>query len=158
MTEVVLESAVKQLSLLREKKISPPELAEEHIRQIERLNPSLNALIEFDPERVRQRARTCDVHSGPLAGLPVTVKSSIQVAGYKCELGSRILEGRVSIEDAVAVARLRAAGAIILGATNCPEFLMAYETDNLLYGRTSNPWSLDHSAGGSSGGEAAAIA
>lgn len=158
MTDVVLQSAVKQLSLLHEKKISPLELAEEHIRQIERLNPSLNALIEFDPERVRRQARACDVHSGPLAGLPVTVKSSIRVAGYRCELGSRIYQGRVSSEDAVVVARLRAAGAIILGTTNCPEFLMAYETDNLLYGRTANPWSLDHSAGGSSGGEAAAIA
>jgi amidase len=158
MTDVVLQSAVKQLSLLREKKISPLELADEHIRQIERLNPSLNALIEFDSDRVRRQARDCDVTSGPLAGLPVTVKSSIRVAGYRCELGSRVHEGRVSTEDAVVVARLRAAGAVILGTTNCPEFLMAYETDNLLYDRTSNPWSIEHSAGGSSGGEAAAIA
>src|SRR5450432_2937679 len=160
MTAVVLQSAVQQLALLRERKISPLELAEEHIRQIERLNPALNALIEFDPERVREQARRAALPSeaSPLGGLPMTVKSSISAAGYRCELGSLIHRGRVSTEDAAVVARLRAAGATILGTTNCPEFLMAYETDNLLYGRTSNPWNIDYSAGGSSGGEAAAIA
>ncbi|HEY0760103.1 MAG TPA: amidase [Acidisarcina sp.] len=158
MTAVVLESAFKQLSLLRNEEISALELAREHLGQIERLNPALNALIEVDPERVLEQARSLERHTGPLAGLPVTVKSSIAVEGYRCELGSRIYEGRASSHDAVVVARLRAAGANILGTTNCPELLMAYETDNLLYGRTCNPWSIDHTAGGSSGGEAAAIA
>ena len=158
MKSVVLLSAVEQLALLRDKKISPLELAEEHIQQIERLNPALNALVEFDVERIRAEAREMADHQGPLAGLPITIKSSISVAGYKCEIGSLIRRGEISTEDAVIVARARAAGANLLGTTNCPEFLMAYETDNLLYGRTSNPWSLDRSAGGSSGGEAAAIA
>ena len=72
---------------------------------------------------------------GPLHGLPVTVKSSIATAGYKCEIGSRNHEGEIPHEDAVVVVRLRAAGALILGTTNCPEFLMAYETDNGCMGR-----------------------
>jgi Asp-tRNA(Asn)/Glu-tRNA(Gln) amidotransferase A subunit family amidase len=153
---VTLFPAVEQLALLKTRKISPLELAEEHIRQIQRLNPSLNALVDFDAERVRVQAR--QPASGKLAGLPMTTKSSIATKGYRCEIGSTLHRGFIPQEDAIAVARLRAAGATVLGTTNCPEFLMAYETDNLLHGRTSNPWSLDHSAGGSSGGEAAAIA
>lgn len=153
---IALLSAVEQLALLERREISPLELAEEHIRRIERLNPVLNALVDFDADRVRAQAR--QPQHGPLAGLPVTVKSSIAVKGYKCEIGSTLNRGFTPAEDAEAVARLRAAGATLLGTTNCPEFLMAYETANLLYGRTVNPWNLDHSAGGSSGGEAAAIA
>ena len=153
---VALLSAVEQLALLAQRKVSPLELADEHIRRIERLNPVLNALLDFDAERVRAQAR--QIQYGPLAGLPVTVKSSIAVKGHKCEIGSVLNRGFVPEEDAEVVARLRGAGATLLGTTNCPEFLMAYETDNLLYGRTANPWSLEHSAGGSSGGEAAAIA
>jgi Asp-tRNA(Asn)/Glu-tRNA(Gln) amidotransferase A subunit family amidase len=153
---VALQPAVEQLALLKRGEISALELAEEHIRRIERLNPALNALVDFDAERVRAQAR--EAQSGPLAGLPVTVKSSIATAGYRCEIGSVLNRGSVPKEDAEAVARLRVAGVTLLGTTNCPEFLMAYETDNLLHGRTANPWSLEHSAGGSSGGEAAAIA
>jgi amidase len=153
---VALRPAVEQLAMLRRGEISALELAEEHIHRIERLNPVLNAIVDFDAERVRVQAR--EKCSGPLAGLPVTVKSSIAVAGYRCEIGSVLNRGSVPKEDAEAVARLRAAGVTLLGTTNCPEFLMAYETDNLLHGRTANPWSLEHSAGGSSGGEAAAIA
>lgn len=153
---VALLSAVEQLALLARREISPLELAEEHIRRIERLNPLLNAIVDFDAERVRAQAR--QPRRGPLAGLPVTVKSSIAVKGYKCEIGSVLNRGFIPDEDAEVVSRLRAAGATLLGTTNCPEFLMAYETDNLLYGRTANPWNLEHSAGGSSGGEAAAIA
>jgi Asp-tRNA(Asn)/Glu-tRNA(Gln) amidotransferase A subunit family amidase len=153
---VTLLPAVEQLALLRNKKISSLELAEEHIRQIERLNPLLNAFVEFDAEKVRAQARQAKI--GSLAGLPLSMKSSIEVKGYRCEIGSALNRGHLAHEDAEAVTRLGAAGATVLGTTNCPEFLMAYETDNLLYGRTSNPWNLEHSAGGSSGGEAAAIA
>jgi len=161
MHDIVVAPAVKQLAMLRAGELSIVELAEEHIRQIERLNPRLNAFADFDANRVRVRARQMDEERGPLGplhGLPVTVKSSIATAGYKCEIGSRINKGNLPREDAVVVARLRAAGALILGTTNCPEFLMAYETDNDLYGRTSNPWDLERSPGGSSGGESAAIA
>jgi Asp-tRNA(Asn)/Glu-tRNA(Gln) amidotransferase A subunit family amidase len=159
--ELVISPAVSQLELLRSGEISICELAEAHIAHIERLEPQINAFADFDAERVRAQARELDRFQGergPLHGLPVTVKSSIATAGYRCEIGSLLHKGDVPGEDAVVVARLRAAGALILGTTNCPEFLMAYETANLLHGRTRNPWDLDCSPGGSSGGESAAIA
>jgi len=161
MNEVVLAPATRQLELLRAGRISVMELAEAHIQQIERLNPALNAFADFDAERVRAQARLLDAKQGApgvLHGLPVTVKSSISTAGYLCEIGSLLHKGDIAAEDAVVVGRLRAAGALILGTTNCPEFLMAYETANLLHGRTRNPWDLDRSPSGSSGGESAAIA
>ena len=158
---VTHQSASELLVLLTTKKISAIELANEYIRQIERLNPQINALVDFDPERVRSQARAIDAVSnnlGPLAGLPVTVKSAISTAGYRCEVGSLVNRGSIPAQDATAVARLRSAGAVILGTTNCPEYLMAYVTENDLHGRTNNPWNLDYTPGGSSGGESAAIA
>jgi amidase len=158
---IVLAPASQQLELLRSGQLTIAELAEAHFAQIERLNPSLNAFAHFDPERVRAEALRMGASRasrGPLYGLPVTVKSSIATAGFRCEIGSLLHKGDVPREDAVVVARLRAAGALILGTTNCPEFLMAYETANLLYGPTRNPWDLERSPGGSSGGESAAIA
>jgi Asp-tRNA(Asn)/Glu-tRNA(Gln) amidotransferase A subunit family amidase len=159
--DLVLHSASRQLEMLHRGEIGAVELSEAHIRQIERLNPVLNALVDFDAERVLEQARLLDAKvdkCGALHGLPVTVKSSIATAEYRCEIGSAIHRGHAPTEDAPVVARLRAAGAVILGTTNCPEFLMAYETDNLLHGRTNNPWDLSRTPGGSSGGESAAIA
>ncbi len=159
--DVVLTSAAKQLELVSTGELSASELAEAHIRQIERLNPELNAYVDFDAERVRSQAKKLDASKGPrgaLHGLPVSIKASIATAGHRCEIGSLLHKDEVPREDATVVARLRAAGAVILGATNCPEFLMAYETDNLLYGPTRNPWDVERSPGGSSGGESAAIA
>jgi amidase len=161
MKPVTQRPAVDLLVLLRTNKISALELAEEYIRQIKRLNPQINALVDFDAERVREQARASDRSAspkGPLAGLPVTVKSSIATAGYLCEIGSLVNKGHIPTKDATVVARLRQAGAIIVGTTNCPEYLMAYVTENLLHGRTNNPWNLDYTPGGSSGGESAAIA
>ena len=162
MSELVLLPAVRQLELLRAREVSVAELGEAHIRQIDRLNSRLNVFADFDPDRVRMRARDLDAipedARGPLHGLPATVKSSIAAAGFKCEIGSLLHMDDVPDEDAVIVARLRAAGALILGTTNCPEFLMAYETANLLHGQTRNPWDLERTPGGSSGGESAAIA
>jgi Asp-tRNA(Asn)/Glu-tRNA(Gln) amidotransferase A subunit family amidase len=148
--------------MLHRRAISSLELTQEHIREIERLDSDLHAFAHFDPERAIQAAVAADRQTRgeayPLLGLPMTVKASISTAGYRCEIGSALNQGFVAEEDAVAVERMKAAGAVILGTTNCAEFLMAYETDNLLYGKACNPWSLAHSAGGSSGGEAAAIA
>ena len=161
MSQLVLLPAVRQLELLRAGEVSVAELAQAHIEQIDRLDPQINAFADFDAERVRAQARTLDAAPeprGPLHGLPVTVKSSIATAGYRCEIGSLLNKNEVPREDAEVVRRLRAAGALILGTTNCPEFLMAYETDNLLHGQTRNPWDLERSPGGSSGGESAAIA
>jgi Asp-tRNA(Asn)/Glu-tRNA(Gln) amidotransferase A subunit family amidase len=95
---------------------------------------------------------------GPLHGVPLSIKSSISAAGLLCEAGTRLRAGFVAYQDAPLLTRLKDAGAIILGTTNAPELLMAWETDNLLYGRTNSPWDLERTPGGSSGGEAAAIA
>lgn len=161
MSGITTRPAVELLEMLRRKSISPGELAGEHIREIERWNPSLRALVDFSPDRIREQAARLEsarAPRGPLFGLPVTVKSSISVAGYRCETGSLLRNGHRPERDATAVDRLKRAGAMVLGTTNCPEFLMAYETDNLIYGRTANPWDLERTAGGSSGGESAAIA
>ena len=158
MTGLTVLPAVELLAMLRRGQISPLELTDEYIQQIERLNPQLNALVDFDAEGARAQARALEGSSGPLFGLPMTIKSSIATAGYRCESGSLLHRGNRPRENATAVDRLTRAGAVILGTTNCPEFLMAYETDNRLYGRTANPWDLERTAGGSSGGESAAVA
>lgn len=150
--------------MLRRKRISPVELVTAHLDRVQELQPKLNAFVHFDAESALARARSVEAalvrgeELQPLAGIPLTVKSSLDVAGWPCPAGSLLRKDYVPATDAVAVARLEAAGAILLGNTNTPEFLMAYETDNRVTGKTSNPWNPAYSAGGSSGGEAAAIA
>jgi Asp-tRNA(Asn)/Glu-tRNA(Gln) amidotransferase A subunit family amidase len=164
MSDLTLLPAVRMAALVRRKAVSPLELVEAHLSRIGRLDPRLNAFVTVDAERALAQARAAaqaildGAELGPLHGVPVTIKSSIDVAGLPTESGSRLRAGRVPTEDAPLVVRLKAAGAIILGNTNAPEFLMAYETDNLLRGRTNNPWDLTRTSGGSSGGESAAIA
>lgn len=149
---------------IRAKRLSPVELVESHLRAIASLEPKLNAFVHLDADGARMQARAAQTalsrgeRLGPLHGVPLTIKSSIDVAGWPCPAGSLLRKDYVPRADAPLVARLKSAGAILLGNTNTPEFLMAYETNNLLSGKTSNPWNLAHSAGGSSGGEAAAIA
>jgi Asp-tRNA(Asn)/Glu-tRNA(Gln) amidotransferase A subunit family amidase len=160
MSDLLTQSATSLLHLLQTRQISALELAELHLERILKLNPLLGAISDFHPEWIRKQAMALDraASRGALHGLPLTIKSSISVAGHLCETGSLANRGLRPAEDAEAVKRLRSAGALILGTTNCPEYLMAYETDNLVFGRTSNPWNLEYSAGGSSGGESAAIA
>ncbi|HTW58564.1 MAG TPA: amidase [Terriglobales bacterium] len=164
MGELNFLSAVAMAERIRGKKISPLELVEAHLSKIEKLNPKLNAFVHVDPARVRREAQAAEatVRSGnalgPLHGVPISIKSSLEVAGFRWECGTRLRKGLIAARDAPLVARLRAAGAIVLGVTNAPELLMAWETDNILYGRTNNPWDLERTPGGSSGGEAAAIA
>ena len=149
---------------IRSKQISPVELVEPHLRRIESLQPILNAFVYLDADAARAQARAAEAAVsrsqvlGLLHGVPVTLKSCIDVAGWCCPAGSLLRKDYVPRSDAPLVSRLKAAGAILLGNTNTPEFLMAYETNNLLTGKTSNPWNLAYSSGGSSGGEAAAIA
>jgi len=150
--------------LIQNRKLSPVELVQAHLDRIERVNPKINAYVQLDAERALAAARAAE-HAimrneavGPLHGVPVSIKSSIEVAGMSCEAGTKLRAGYVARGDAPLVSRLRKAGAIILGVTNTPELLMAWETDNLLYGRTNNPWDLSRTPGGSSGGESAAIA
>jgi len=159
-----LPSASRIAAEIRSKSISPVEVARIHLERIERLNPKLNAFVDCRPELVLQQARHAEKAMmrgdvlGPLHGVPLSIKASIDVAGHRCEAGTRLRAGYVAAQNAPLVARLRAAGAVILGVTNTPELLMAWETDNLLYGRTNNPWDLTRTPGGSSGGESAAIA
>ena len=150
--------------LIQNRKLSPVELVQAHLDRIERVNPKINAYVQLDTERALTAARDAE-HAimrnesvGPLHGVPISIKSSIEVAGMRCEAGTKLRAGYVARGDAPLVSRLRKAGAIILGVTNTPELLMAWETDNLLYGRTNNPWDLSRTPGGSSGGESAAIA
>lgn len=173
-------------SLVRAGSVSSLELVNAHLDQIERVNPYLNAFTIILADQARESARRADqgfrsakgaVRSGggtdssaplsvlrdfdgtgPLHGVPVTVKDSFDVAGLPTRLGSVFAPEVPAAEDSAVVARLRRAGAILLGKTNTPEFLASYETDNFLTGRANNPWNVDRTPGGSSGGEAAAIA
>jgi Asp-tRNA(Asn)/Glu-tRNA(Gln) amidotransferase A subunit family amidase len=164
MPELTLLSAVSMAEQIRQKKISPTEILEAHLERIEKLNPRLNAFVQIDEDGARRQAREAEAalasgkSRGPLHGVPISIKSSIDVAGMLCESGTKLRAGRLAEKDAPLVARLRQAGAIVVGVTNTPELLLAWETDNLLYGRSKNPWDLSRTAGGSSGGEAAAIA
>ncbi len=163
-SELTFLSASQMAEQIRNKQISPVELVEAHLARIEHLNPKINAFVQIDSEGVLVQARNAEAavmqnqNLGPLHGVPISIKSSIDVAGMRCEAGTKLREGYIASSDAPLVSRLRNAGAIILGVTNTPELLMAWETDNLLYGRTNNPWDISRTAGGSSGGEAAAIA
>ena len=149
---------------IRSRQVSPVELLESHLRRIEFLQPKLNAFVHLDADAARAQARAAEAavsHNrpiGPLHGIPLTVKSCIDVSGWPCPAGSLVRKDYIPSTDAPLVARLKSAGAILLGNTNTPEFLMAYETNNHLTGKTSNPWNLAYSSGGSSGGESAAIA
>jgi Asp-tRNA(Asn)/Glu-tRNA(Gln) amidotransferase A subunit family amidase len=165
--DIVYSSLIDMAEGVRARKVSPVELTDAHLSRIREMNPKLNAFVTVDSDRARDQAMLAESalsssakteSIGPLHGVPISIKSSIDVAELLCECGSVLRKGNVPSEDAPLVKRLRAAGAIILGNTNVPEFLMAYETDNLLYGRTNNPWDPSRTPGGSSGGEAAAIA
>jgi amidase len=158
-------STIKEIAKgISSKAFSPVEIVDTHLHRIASCEPKLNAFVHLDEHEARIQAAVAQSSVlrgqllGPLHGVPLTVKSCIDVAGWPCPAGSLLRKDYVPQQDAPLVSRLKAAGAILLGNTNTPEFLMAYETNNLLSGKTSNPWNLSCSAGGSSGGEAAAIA
>ena len=148
---------------IRSKRVSPVELIDAQLKRAQALHPKLNAFVHLDRDGARQQARAAEAavirgdSLGALHGIPLTVKSCIDVDGWPCPAGSVLRKDYIARKDAVLVSRLKQAGAILLGNTNTPEFLMAYESSNALSGRTSNPWNLSRTAGGSSG-EAAAVA
>jgi Asp-tRNA(Asn)/Glu-tRNA(Gln) amidotransferase A subunit family amidase len=162
--ELTSSSAAELARKIRSGEVSSREVVEAHLDRIARWNPKLNAIVHLDAEGALEQAAAADearAHGRPLGrmhGVPLTMKASIDVRGLRSECGSRFREGYVAERDATLVARLRRAGAVFLGTTNTPDMLMAYETDNYLYGRSNNPWDLSRTPGGSSGGEAAAIA
>jgi Asp-tRNA(Asn)/Glu-tRNA(Gln) amidotransferase A subunit family amidase len=151
---------VEMASLARSGALSSLELVEAHLARIEAVNPHYNAFTMVLADQARGSARRADqgLKMGPLHGVPVTVKDSYDVAGSPTRLGSYFAPEAPAAGDSAVAARLRRAGAIILGKTNTPEFLGSYETDNYITGRTNNPWDVERTPGGSSGGEAAAIA
>jgi Asp-tRNA(Asn)/Glu-tRNA(Gln) amidotransferase A subunit family amidase len=157
-------TAAEMAEAIRLRQVRPTELVEAHLERIARLNPKLNAFVHIDTGGALANARSAEAAIaandplGPLHGVPITIKSSIDVARWPCPCGSRLRGDYLAKSDAPLVARLRRAGAVLLGNTNTPEFLMAYETDNVVTGRTNSPWDLACTPGGSSGGEAAAIA
>jgi amidase len=150
--------------LLAGREVSVGEVVDAHLRHIEVVNRTVNAVVQVDAERALVRARESDAALargecwGPLHGVPFTVKDNISAAGIPMAIGVRERAGIAPAMDATAVGRLKAAGAILLGKTNCPPWGGGIETDNEVYGRTNNPYDLTRTPGGSSGGEAAIIA
>ncbi|MDI3405827.1 amidase [Streptomyces cavernicola] len=164
-TPLHLAPARDQLDALRRQKISSRELLDLLLAHHERVNPDVNAVVTLDAARAREAARAADAHLartgeplGPLHGLPMTVKDAFETEGLRTTCGSRELAEHVPDRDADAVARLRAAGAIILGKTNTPANCQDIQTSNELFGTTRNPYDPERTAGGSSGGPAAAVA
>jgi amidase len=164
MPEWIYESATAMAAAIREKRISAHELVGACLRRIDEVNPQLNAVVQVCAEQALKDARDADQKLvrgevvGPLHGVPFTLKDAIESKDVICTGGTEGRAHYIPAEDAVVVKRLRAAGAILLGKTNCPELGWAWEADNLIYGRSNNPYDLTLSAGGSSGGESAIVA
>lgn len=161
--DLLFASATRLLALLRAREVSATELVELHLTRIARVNPRLNAIVTLTAETARTEAAEADrrLRSGdarPLEGLPVTIKDAFATAGVRSTDGCKLFEDLVPGTDAVAVERWKRAGAIMLGKTNVPELSFNFDCDNLVFGRTNNPWDVTRTPGGSSGGEAAAIA
>ena len=160
--EICYLDATQISASIRDKSFSSQEVAQAFLERIEEVNPIINALVEF-PDDVVQNARQADEAIargeiwGPLHGVPFTVKDCIDTKGIVTTRGSRLFAERVPYEDATVVERIKGAGGILIGKSNMPEFALWWETDNLVYGRTNNPWNINRTPGGSSGGEAAAI-
>jgi aspartyl-tRNA(Asn)/glutamyl-tRNA(Gln) amidotransferase subunit A len=162
-TDLIHTDATGLAELIRTGKTSSVEVVQAHLDRIEATNPNINAIVTL-ADGALEAARAADGELaaggkvGPLHGVPFTVKDAFDTAGVLTQHGSPIFAGRIPDTDATGVARLKRAGAILLAKTNLPEFAYWIESDNLLTGRTNNPWDLNRSAGGSSGGESGAIA
>ena len=160
MADLAFRSAKHLAAQVRKRRIGCAELLDHYLARIERLDPALNAVVVRDFESARRRAKTLDrmkAPIGPLHGVPMTVKESFDVAGLPTTWGVEALR-RIPTLDALAVERLRHAGAVVLGKTNVPPMLADWQASNPIYGTTSNPWDTARSPGGSSGGSAAALA
>jgi amidase len=147
--------------MLAARQLSAVEVLSAHLRQIELLNPQLNAIVTLEADAAMRTARELDRQPGPIGplhGLPAAIKDLVETAGMRTTYGSRIYADHVPAGDALIVQRLRAAGAVVLGKTNTPEFGAGSQTFNDVFGPTRNPWSPELTAGGSSGGAAAALA
>jgi amidase len=157
-------SAVELLAAMRRREVSSRELLELYLDRIDREGRPINAVVTLDVDRAREQADGADRATaagdrwGPLHGLPMTVKDCLETAGVRTTAGAPEFADHVPAQDAVAVARLRAAGAIVFGKTNVPAYAADCQTYNPIFGTTNNPWDLGRAVGGSSGGAAAALA
>ncbi|TDJ14788.1 MAG: amidase [Deltaproteobacteria bacterium] len=164
MTTLGLRSARDLIEALESGGVSSRELLEHYLERIERLGPAVNSVVTLDTERARKRADQADAARragqswGPLHGLPMTVKDCFETAGLRTTAGAGELSDHVPTVNAVAVQRLLDAGAIVFGKTNTPTWAMDWQTHNKLFGTTNNPWDLERTCGGSSGGSAASVA
>jgi amidase len=164
MHDVIYASATALAQAIRAKEISSAEVVQAYLQRIEAVNPRLNAVVQLCAETAQAEAQAADAAlargqiMGPLHGVPMTIKDSLDTAGVITTGGTMGRATYVPAQDATVVARLRQAGAILLGKTNTPELTLAGETDNLIYGRTNNPYDLTRTPGGSSGGAAAIVA
>lgn len=161
--DIVRMDATRIAQLIAQRELSPVEVMQAHLDRIAAVNPKLNAIVTLADGAMESAGKAeaavmSGAQLGPLHGVPFTVKDGIDTAGVLTQRGSPIFRGRVPDTDATVVARLKAAGAVLIAKTNPPEFSYSIETDNLLTGQTNNPWNLDYTPGGSSGGESAAIA
>src|SRR5258708_21829022 len=161
--DIILSDATKLAELVRTKEVSPVEVVQAHLERLAAVNPKINAIVTLADDALKAaKAAEAAVLSGeelgPLHGIPFTVKDSIDSAGVLTQRGSPIFKGRLPDADATSVARMKKAGGILLAKTNLPEFSYWIESDNLLSGRSNNPWDVTRTPGGSSGGESAAIA
>jgi amidase len=158
------ESATSLAQLIRSGAVSSREVADAHLARIEEVNPAINAVVEVRSDEVRaaadaaDAARASDEPLGALHGVPFTVKTNLDVAGYATTEGTVALKDFVATSDAPIVEKMRAAGAIVLARTNMPDLGLRINTESSLYGATHNPWRHGLTVGGSSGGEAAALA
>jgi aspartyl-tRNA(Asn)/glutamyl-tRNA(Gln) amidotransferase subunit A len=162
-SDIIYFDANKLAELIRTREVSPVEIVQAHLDRIGAVKPKLNAIVTvadgaLEAAKAAEEAVVAGEELGPLHGVPFTVKDSIDTAGVLTQRGSPIFKGRIPDTDATSVARLKSAGGILLAKTNLPEFSYWIESDNLLSGRSNNPWDLERTPGGSSGGEAAAIA
>ena len=164
MDELIYASATSLARAIREKQVSSLEIVEAFLHRIEAVNPQLNAVVQLNAEPALTQAKQADLALargeiiGLLHGVPITVKDSFDTEGIISTAGTKGRTSYIPQQDATAVARMRSAGAILLGKTNLPELSLAYEFNNLIYGRTNNPYDLSRTPGGSSGGESAIIA
>jgi amidase len=162
--ELALLTAVELIALIRSRAVSPVQIIESHRDAYDALNPTLNAIVTetfdaaIEEARRAERQLSRDEDVGPLHGLPLAVKDSIETAGVRTTYGSPLYRDHVPASDALHVTRLRTAGAILVGKTNTPEFEAGINTRNPLFGQTLNPWNLELGCGGSSGGAAVALA
>ena len=161
---IFYQDASELARLIRTRQLSSREVVQAHLDRIAAVNPKINAVVTLMADAALDGADAADqavasgAHLGPLHGVPFTIKDSLDTLGVPTQRGSRLFLGHLPAQDATAVARFKAAGAIALAKTNIPEFASWTESDNLVTGRTNNPWNLERTAGGSSGGEGAMIA